>query len=313
MTFAKEHAWLPHGRVGAVCFSIDDIHPGSSTNGYDGGGDLEQGVLGRLSELVNRHPNLRTTLFVTADWRCLSPRPTRSTLAAIPLVRENFYLAPVRATDDLRLSRHPEFVDYLRRLPRTEIAFHGLHHVAKGRAMSEEFGRLSRRDCEDRLRRMKSEFERVKLATEPGFCPPGWAAPPNLIRAMNEQGFRFLSAGRDLETPIAPKAVTAGSGLRGVSLVSPQPIANASLLHFSVNFQATSEVDRALRIIELGGLVHVKAHAVKKAFDYIALDGLDERYRDFLHALFERIAREFDEGVWWTSMGEVTRSWPLAN
>ena len=43
--------WLPPGKTCAVCFSIDDIHPGKATDAYEAGGDCEKGRLGLLQEL----------------------------------------------------------------------------------------------------------------------------------------------------------------------------------------------------------------------------------------------------------------------
>src|SRR5262249_24369191 len=61
--------WLPPGKRDAVCFTIDDVHPGRSTDHYDAGGDLGKGALGLIAELLERHPQLHVTLFTTADWR----------------------------------------------------------------------------------------------------------------------------------------------------------------------------------------------------------------------------------------------------
>ncbi len=38
--------WLPPGKHAAVCLSIDDVHPGTSNDSYEAGGDLHAGALG---------------------------------------------------------------------------------------------------------------------------------------------------------------------------------------------------------------------------------------------------------------------------
>jgi len=210
----------------------------------------------------------------------------------------------------MRLSRHPEFVDQLRSLPRVELAFHGLHHVARGLHPVIEFARLSAAECRRRLAECKAIFIEAKLQAEPGLCPPGWAASPQLISAMCDEGLQYLASARDLETAISPVARTAMSGLRGVSLIRPEPIADNRLLHFSVNFQATSEADRARRVIDGGGLLHIKAHAIKVAHGYVAKDGLDLRYRESLSGLFDALQYEYGDALWWTSLGEIARTWP---
>ena len=73
--------WLPRGKRAAVCFSIDDMHPGKKTDYYEAGGDLDRGQLGHLCWLLERHPQLRATLFTTADWREISPVPTRTVVS----------------------------------------------------------------------------------------------------------------------------------------------------------------------------------------------------------------------------------------
>src|SRR5258705_11178227 len=69
--------WLPEGKIAAVSFSVDDIHPSTSKDPYEAGGDLEPGGLRRLARLLQKIPQLRATLFVTPDWRPLSLQPTR--------------------------------------------------------------------------------------------------------------------------------------------------------------------------------------------------------------------------------------------
>jgi hypothetical protein len=68
MDVARE--WLPPGKIAAICFSIDDVHPGTWTY-CDHGEYHGAGVLGNQEWLVDRHPKLRMTDFVTPDWRQL--------------------------------------------------------------------------------------------------------------------------------------------------------------------------------------------------------------------------------------------------
>src|SRR5271165_4616845 len=95
--------WLPPGKRGAVCFSIDDIHPGTSSGPYEAGGDLGRGALGHVEWLLERHPQLRVTLFTTPDWREISPWPTRTILARMPFLRDRVYLTRVRRRGEMRL------------------------------------------------------------------------------------------------------------------------------------------------------------------------------------------------------------------
>ena len=69
-------------------FSIDDVHPSKNTHAYEVGGDLVKGSLGLVQWLLKRHPKSRSTLFVTADWREISPVPTRKIAAKIPFLKD---------------------------------------------------------------------------------------------------------------------------------------------------------------------------------------------------------------------------------
>jgi hypothetical protein len=96
-----------------------------------------------------------------------------------------------------------------------------------------------------------------------------------------------------------------GSGLRDVSLITPQLLPFGRLIHITTNFQATSSIDRAMAILECGGLLGIKAHLLKRFGSYVALDGLDDRYVEYLDQLCARIEDRFGDRVWWTTMSEI--------
>ncbi len=295
--------WLPTGKRAAVCFTIDDVHPGRSTDHYDAGGDLGKGALGLVADLLDRHPQLRVTLFTTADWREISPTPSRM-LSRIPLLRDRIYLSRILPEGSRRLDRHPEFVAYIKSLPRVDVGLHGLHHIHKGLLLHVEFQDEPIAEHRRRLLRMLQIFDASGLRYVRGMCPPGWNAPPELLRAMAELEFEFVASARDIVTPIAADAVTAMSGLRGASLIFPTELAGG-LIHVATNFQATSRWERAVEIIELGGLLAVKGHIVKNALGYVALDGIDRVYCNLLDLLFGRLEREYGDSLWWTTPAEV--------
>jgi hypothetical protein len=297
--------WLPPGKRAAVCFSVDDVHPGRSTDAYEGGGDMGRGALGRVEWLLQRHPQLHLTLFTTADWRELSPFPTRRVLGRIPYIRDRVFLARVLPRGTMRLDRHPEFVSYLRSLPRSEIALHGLHHVHRGPRIFVEFQEQGTEECLRILRWATEIFEAAGLPRPAGMCPPGWDVPPGLAAAMVETGLGFVASARDIVTPVTPEATTGMSGARGVSMIQPEIVEGGRLVHLPTNFQATSPVDRALEIVELGGLLGVKAHVVKTAFGHVSSDGLDDQYRNYLDALFTLLEERYGDDLWWATMGQV--------
>lgn len=298
--------WLPPGKKAALCFTIDDVHPGRSRDGYDGGGDLGAGALGLVQRLLERHPQLHVTLFTTPDWRETTPKPT-SLARHIPWLRDQLYLAPLHPAGTMRLARHPAFVDYLKQLPRTEVGLHGLHHVHKGPTVLIEFQKQGADECERILRESMSLFEEAKLPYVKGMTPPGWNAPPGLIEAMARLDFDYLASSRDIRTPITADAKATMSGLQGVSLVRPEWIAEGRLLHLPANFQATSQPERALELIELGGLVSIKAHIVKSAHGHVALDGVDALYMNYLDVLLSKLEDRYGDSLWWASMGQIAQ------
>jgi hypothetical protein len=299
--------WLPAGKRAAVCFTIDDIHPGRARDGYDGGGDLGAGALGLVHRLLERHPQFKVTLFTTPDWRETTPRPT-SPLRFVPWVRDRVYLAPMHPPGTMRLSRHPDFVQYLKALPRTEIGLHGLHHVHPGPTVLVEFQQQSTETCQAILRESMRLFDEAGLPYVRGMTPPGWNAPEGLIEAMAGLEFDFLASARDIKTPVSPGATCNMSGLKGVSMVRPAWIAQGRLLHIPANFQATSPIERAFELIDCGGLVSIKAHIVKSAHGHVALDGVDALYMNYLDVLLSRLEDRYGDALWWTTMGELAKA-----
>jgi hypothetical protein len=296
--------WLPPGKRCAILFSIDDVHPSDTQHGADAGGDLGQGMLGNLERLIAAHPQLRTSLCTTPDWRSRVPYPTRRVLARLGPLANLFYLAPRWPAGTFALDRHPGFVAYLQSLPRTEIVPHGLHHIRKGQPMPIEFGRASEGECAAALAEIDAIMTRAGIAAARGLSPPGWEAPRPLRQAMRRHGLEFVASARDVQTPISREATTAMSGMSGQPLIYPG-ITEEDLIHIPTNFQATSPIERALAVLECGGLLSVKAHAIKRIGSYVSLDGLDEAYAETLDRLFRACHERFGEAIWWASMGEI--------
>jgi predicted deacetylase len=286
-------SWLPAGKQAAVCLSVDDVHPAL----------LAMQNLAHVEWLQQRHPQLRVTLFTTPDWRTLDPYPTRKLLSRIPVVRDRVFTVAVHPRGTFRLDRHEAFCAFLRNWRGAEVALHGLHHVRRGTRPVLEFADRSRAACRATIEQAKAIFDHARLPFVAGMAPPGWHATPELLDAMADTGLTFVASARDLETPITRGAVTNGSGLRGVSLIEPQRIGR--LTHFTTNFQATSTIERAVEILECGGLLSIKAHLLAESGSYRALDGLTPEYRDYLDRLLSTIEDRFGDSIWWTSMGQM--------
>jgi hypothetical protein len=301
---ARPNRWLPAGKTAAVCFSIDDVHPSTSGDDYEAGGDLAGGALGRLEWLQRRHPRLQTTLCVTPDWRLnrLAPNQWRR---FIPWVRHHVHWTTLHGRGRFRLDRHPNFVTYLNQLPRCQIILHGLTHAHKGPRFAVEFQSQTEAQCIDTIKRGIGIFELADVRFARGYAPPSWEAPPALLAALSRLGFEFVASARDVVTPIAAEARTSHSGILGASLIYPETLAATRLVHISSNFQATSCLDRALQILELGGVLHIKAHIFKFAGGRVMLDGLDDAYCNYLDLLFTYLSRHLGDRLWWAQLSEV--------
>jgi hypothetical protein len=298
--------WYSTAKKAAVVLSVDDIFPGTSRSAYEAGGDLKNGALRHLLWLLERHPLLQMTLFVTPDWRQVSPVPHRF-WRYVPWLREQFYLASVLPKGTMDLRYHPEFVAFLNAMPRTEIALHGLHHIHPGESISVEFQLQDRETCVEMLREAISIFEESGLRWARGLQPPGWNCPLALQQACRDVGIEWVTSARDIITPVSKQAKTAMSGLCGVSKMFPERIA-PGLLHISTNFQATSPPERAFDILDAGGVLSIKAHISKTVPGHTHLDGVDHLYMNYLDRLFDDIEHRYGDAVDWTTMGQLAAS-----
>jgi peptidoglycan/xylan/chitin deacetylase (PgdA/CDA1 family) len=283
--------------------SVDDIHPGTSRDAYEAGGDLERGALGLLARLLAAHPKLRMTLFVTADWREISPSPTRW-IRHLPSLRDRFFLAPVLPKGTMAVDRHPDFARYLKSVQGFELAHHGLHHVHRGLNIPVEFQNQSADEIFEILSEASQTFSRAGFIIQPGIQPPAWNTPPALLQAANKAGLRWINAARDIVTEPERGSKTNMSGPKGLSLLFPE-VLDPGLLHFTSNFQATSPLDRAFKILDEGGLLTVKCHIAKRSAYHYALDGVDELYVNYLDSLVRHVQAKFGDSVWWTSFSEI--------
>ena len=304
-SFSKIQNWKPKTKKAAICFTIDDIFPGKSSDLYEAGGDLDKGVFKHLLWLTERHPKLKITLFTTADWRETHPFPEKKILAKIPKLRDKFYLSKILKKGTMSLVNHPEFVSFLNKNEKFEIAYHGLHHVHKGLKIPVEFQNQSEQEFQKIIADMLSIFEESKIKEVKGICPPGWNAPDQLIKVLTDKDFNFLASSRDIFTDVSRSAVCNMSGLKGTSLIYPEFI-NSKLIHFPSNFQPTNNIDRMFSIIENEGLISIKGHMVKRIGNYVAQDGIDEQFVNYLDILLTFLENKFGGDLWWTTMGEMS-------
>lgn len=303
----KMYHWKPPHKKAAICLSIDDIHPGKSSDLYEAGGDQSKGALGKVEWLLERHPELKVTLFTTANWRETHPFPTRKLLSKIPKLRDEIYLAPLLKKGTMDLRNHPDFVKYLNRHPQFEVALHGLYHVHKGLKIPVEFQNQSKEKFDEIVSEMIHIFVASGVNFVNGICPPGWNAPPQLLDVLVEKDVNFINSSRDILTPIGAQATCNMSGLKDTALIYPTLLMDNKLIHYPVNFQANSTLERALAIIENDGLLSIKAHIIAQMDNYVAIDGVTSLYMNYLDVLLTNLKKQYGDALWFASMGEITK------
>lgn len=206
----------------------------------------------------------------------------------------------------MSLEHHREFCDWLGALKNVDIAWHGLHHVHKGLKIGQEFQGESHTENLQKLVRIREIFATAGLNYTNGLCPPVWNAFSQLVSALDAIGNEYLASSRDIFSPVAKGAECKMSGIQGTPLIHACKIGKQG--HIPTNFQATNTPDRAIDILNLGGILSIKAHVVKSAFGYVAQDALDPIYCNYLNLLFEKLKHRFGERLWWTSMDQINRS-----
>jgi hypothetical protein len=287
----------------AIVLTVDDVFPGTSQGHYEAGGDLQRGALGHLLWLLARHPQLQVTLFITPDWRQVSP-VAHSLWRCVPFIRDRMRLAAILPKGTMDVRRHSEFVTFLNAMPRTEIGLHGLHHIHPGHRVSVEFQSQTRARCAEMLVEAIRIFDEAGLRWARGLQPPGWNCPAALQQACCDVGIQWVMSARDIHSPVDKQSKTAMSGLTGVSMIFPERIANR-LIHISTNFQATSPAERAFQIIDAGGILSIKTHITKNVPGHTHLDGVDRVYMNYLDRLFDQIEERYGDTVDWTTVGQL--------
>jgi hypothetical protein len=85
----------------------------------------------------------------------------------------------------------------------------------------------------------------------------------------------------------------------------PEWIAGENLIHIPANFNATRPIDRAIDIIEHGGILSIKAHIVKQFPGHTLYDGVDEVYMNYLDTMLTILEGKYGESLWFATMDEI--------
>jgi peptidoglycan/xylan/chitin deacetylase (PgdA/CDA1 family) len=301
---------------GAVVIGIDDVHPESSLDGYDCGGDLDRGVLGLIENFLKRYRNVKITLFVTPCHMFLPQifgiekmhKITRSILGKI--TDSIFYRLFIKTLkpDKYDIEKSEAFNLYLANLTKkgqVEIGIHGCFHFHVIPPYSSEFKHLSKQEARRRIRIAVKKLAKARIPFVRGFAPPGWGVNKNLIKVLVEEGFIYIAGSADFRTPITYNATSNEAGLKGVPLIFPSLI-STKFVNIPRNWTPhRNDITRALKIIELRGLLGIHMH-IENVYHGIYLgNGITIENLNKLEKLIDIIEKIYGNTIAFLNFSEV--------
>jgi peptidoglycan/xylan/chitin deacetylase (PgdA/CDA1 family) len=300
----------------AIVIGIDDVHPEPSLDGSDCGGDLDRGALGLLENFLQRYRNVKVTLFVTPCHMFL-PQPlgierlhriARSILGDIADCV--FYRFFIRRFEPNRydIEKSKAFSLYLASLVKrrqVEIGIHGCFHFHVIPPYSSEFKHLSEQETRRRIRIAVKKLARARISFVKGFAPPGWGVSRSLLKVLAEEGFIYIAGSADFMSPVHVKAVSKEAGLKGVPLIFPSRVFS-NLINVPRNWTPhRNDLNRALKIIELGGLLGIHMHVENEYHGTYLGNGITVQNIRRLEKLLDAIESIFGGSVDFLTFSEV--------
>ena len=306
------------GSSAILVFGIDDIHPESDETGYSGK-NMGIEVLELLSELVIRHPQLKVTLFVTPDWiylpqllgfRFIQKRLAKDHISNRLLTR---FLQRKWRIGHFRVDTE-EYDDWralVREMVSTgnfSIGIHGLTHFQDYVWYTREF--FNKTVSQNRLK-LRAAVDLLKSAEIPftmGFSPPGWYIDDSLIEALVCEQFCYIAGSFDSERDVSSAIKSQMSGIKHVDLFYPTLLRD-KLINIPRNWDiARSPLERALKIIELGGVVGVHAHMFDSYHGDLTGNGITRDHIARLDQVLTVIEDRFGDRVQFATFQEVATS-----
>ena len=274
--------------MGAIFnLSFDDIHPESSTIGTDCGGDMEKGVFKYLIKIIKKYPEVKITLFVTANWI------DRANIKNIKFYIKRFFgMKCTRAWENepFRLDKFRDWCSWLNSFENFEIAFHGLYHHRDKEPHCAEFLDLDYYECLYKLKRSEEIFKNAGLKYVRGFRPPGWGVSNGLFKALKDLNYEFIACSADVKTKISKNAISNDAGIKGVSLIYPSYY--RGLINIPQNWDIMhSSIKRAIEIVKLNGVIGAKGHIANIYDGEIIGNGLTEESFNNIMTLLEELEK----------------------
>ncbi len=308
------------GYKAALALGIDDLHPESSREGVDCGGDLEKGSLGMLEEFLSRY-DMKATLFLT-PYHIFRPQ-----FFGLGKAHKMARLLPFSEKIDVIFSRlirrwdsrfnlmkddNRAFIEYLKELiskGMIEVGIHGLFHFSEIPPYAMEFLKLDDVEAERRIRLSLDIIASKSIPFVKGFAPPGWGVNKGLLRALILHKFLYIAGSADFITRPRTSSKSREHGLKGVPLLFPCVI-GGKLVNIPRNWTPhRNSLHRALRILELGGLLGIQMHVENSYHDHYLGNGITEGNLKKLGALIDTVENRFGRrNVWFTTFSGIARN-----
>jgi len=301
----------PDGYKAAFVIGIDDVHPETSRDGCDCGGDLEKGILGDLLRFVEKYPQVTTTLFITPQWiykpqsRSFRYFHKIARILNLPNTLESIvsiFLSRKWEQDRFKIDKNLEWSSFIEQKVQEgkfSIGIHGLYHFGRSLSPAREFEHLSHEECAARLRKAKAIFKGSGITITTGFSPPGWCITEDLLKALKTEGIRYVAGN-------VAYARNYG-GIKGISTTFPQFL-RYGILNIPRNWVAEySSLDQAKKIVENKGIVGVHAHVYQSYHGGSIESGLTpERIKKWME-LVDFLEENYPKEIWYTTFDGMTR------
>jgi hypothetical protein len=301
---------------GVVVIGIDDVHPESSLDGSDCGGNLDRGALGLLERFLERYRNVKVTLFVTPCHIYLPPalgverlhKMTGFLLRDVAdRVFQRFFIR-VHEVEKYDVERHEAFNTYLKKLVdkgQVEIGIHGCFHFHHIPPYASEFKHLDKYEARKRIRIAVYKLGKARIPFCKGFAPPSWGVNKELLMALSEEKFIYIAGSADFVSPITHVASSKEAGLRGAPLIFPSRVFS-ELVNIPRNWTPhRNDLTRALKIIELGGLLGIHMHVENEYHGVYLGNGITTKNVLKLEKLIDVIESRYEDVVSFSTFSEV--------
>jgi peptidoglycan/xylan/chitin deacetylase (PgdA/CDA1 family) len=302
----------PKGYRAALVIGIDDVHPESSQDRLDFGGDMEKGALGLLLNLINAHPYIKITLFITPNWQ-LKPQ----NVPFINFVKKNVQNRFVDKlttplvrkwrldTFAIESAKYQAWCNFMREQVlsnKFSLGIHGYSHF-NPTYFAQEFQSLSYEETEHRIENALKMFDSANLPVSKGFAPPGWSVTGNLLTALVKYNFKYIAGCVDHHSPVAQNIFSSQAGLQSISLYYPQ-VMLGGLVHIPRNYDISeSDIERAEEIINIGGVIGIHGHIAKMPGinNPISTETINK-----LDKLLLYLEEKYNNEIWFTDFNEVS-------